>query len=96
MVHGFGEYSENYFELAYQFGLNGFDVHLFDIEGFGYSSGSRFRGPNIQSLHFQMTMLMNQFKEGVPTFLYGFSMGCMIINTYLLANPDLKVDAVIF
>jgi alpha-beta hydrolase superfamily lysophospholipase len=43
-----------------------------------------------------MTTLFNQFKEGVPTFLYGFSMGCMVINTYLLANPDLKIDGVIF
>ena len=23
-------------------------------------------------------------------------MGCMVINTYLLANPDLKIDGVIF
>lgn len=23
-------------------------------------------------------------------------MGCMVINTYLLANPDLKIDGVVF
>lgn len=52
MVHGFGEYSDNYFELAYQFALNGFDVHFFDLEGFGLSAGQRFHGPNVQNVHY--------------------------------------------
>jgi alpha-beta hydrolase superfamily lysophospholipase len=47
MVHGFAECSDNFFEMAYQFALNGFDVHLFDIEGFGFSSGTRGHGPDI-------------------------------------------------
>lgn len=71
-------------------------MHLFDNEGFGFSSGPRAHGPNVQNIHYQVTTLLSQFKEGVPTFLYGFSMGCMVLNTYLLANPDLKIDGVIF
>lgn len=59
MVHGYAEYSDNFFELAYQFALNGFDVHLFDMEGFGYSAGTRWHGPSIQSIHYQMTTLLS-------------------------------------
>ena len=33
---------------------------------------------------------------GIPAFLYGNSMGCMIINTFLLSNPGLKLQGVIF
>ena len=35
IVHGFGENSDIFLETALQFALNGFDVHLVDLRGFG-------------------------------------------------------------
>jgi len=32
----------------------------------------------------------------VPSFLYGNSLGGLILNTFLLRNPDLKLAGVIF
>jgi alpha-beta hydrolase superfamily lysophospholipase len=32
----------------------------------------------------------------LPTFLYGNSMGCMVLTTYLQRNPDLHLAGVIF
>ena len=52
MIHGFAEYSENFFEIAYQFALNGFDVHMFDLEGFGSSSGLKAHGPFVEDFHY--------------------------------------------
>ena len=95
-VHGFSECSDTWFEMAYQLALNNFDVHMIDLEGYGWSAGARGKGPKIPNLHFNVTVLIEQFREGVPTFLWGNSMGCMVLNTFLLQNPHLKLAGVIF
>ena len=43
-IHGFSQNSDAYFEIGLQFALNGFIVHLVDLEGFGESGGSRIQG----------------------------------------------------
>ena len=89
LVHGFSEDSDQWLELGYQMALNNILVHIIDLEGFGYSSGQRCLGPIIPNLHFNITSLLEQFRPGLPSFLYGNSMGCMTLNTYLLRNPNL-------
>ena len=42
IVHGFGESSDFFIETAIQYALNGFDCHLIDLRGYGYSAGVRF------------------------------------------------------
>ena len=69
---------------------------MVDLEGYGWSAGARGKGPKIPNLHFNVTALIEQFREGVPTFLWGNSMGCMVINTFLLQNPHLKLSGVVF
>ena len=71
-------------------------MHIIDNDSYGYSAGTRGIGPNINNFHHNVTALLKEFEEDVPAFLYGNSMGCMIINTYLLSNPDLKLRGVIF
>lgn len=95
-MHGFSEESDIWLESAYQYALNGFVVHIIDNDGYGFSAGCRGAGPNITYFHHNLTALVQQFAVGIPTFLYGNSMGCMIINTFLLRNPGLKLQGVIF
>jgi alpha-beta hydrolase superfamily lysophospholipase len=95
-VHGFSEDSDRWLELAYQLALNGILVHMVDLEGYGFSAGVRGMGPSIPNCHYNITALLEQFKPGVPSFLYGNSMGCMVINTYLLQNSKLPIAGVIF
>ena len=95
-MHGFSECSDTWFEMGYQLALNNFDVHMVDLEGYGWSAGTRGKGPKIPNLHFNVTVLIEQFREGVPTFLWGNSMGCMVLNTFLLQNPHLKLNGVVF
>jgi alpha-beta hydrolase superfamily lysophospholipase len=76
--------------------LNGALVHSVDIECHGYAGGVRAGGIKIDSFHFSLTSMIEQFESGLPTFLYGNSMGCMVINSFLLKNPDLRFQGIIF
>jgi len=96
LVHGFGESSDGWLESAYIYALNGMQVHAIDQETYGFSGGVRLTGPRIDSQHFSLTALIQRFEDGIPAFLYGNSFGCMVINTFLLRNPDLKLAGVIF
>ena len=96
IVHGFSEESDIFLELAYQLALNNFTVHLIDTDAYGFSSGVRGQGPNVEKFHHNLTALIGEFEEGLPTFLYGNSMGCLIIATFLLNNPSLKLQGLVF
>lgn len=96
LVHGFSEESDQWLEVAYQFALNGILVHIVDNDSFGFSSGMRGPGPTMVKMHYNLACMLEQFEENLPSFLYGNSMGCMIINTFLLRNPDLPIQGVIF
>mmetsp|Transcript_42779 Transcript_42779/g.56499 ORF Transcript_42779/g.56499 Transcript_42779/m.56499 type:complete len:88 (-) Transcript_42779:624-887(-) len=50
----------------------------------------------MEKMHHNLTAMLKQFQENLPSFLYGNSMGCLIINTYLLRNPGLNLQGVIF
>lgn len=41
LVHGMNQCSDVWFEMAYTLALNGFVVHMVDLEGYGYSAGNR-------------------------------------------------------
>lgn len=96
LLHGFCECSDSFLESAMIYALNGMLVHAVDIECHGYSAGCRIQGLRIDAFHFSLTAMIREFEEGLQTFLYGNSMGCMVINTFLLKNPDLKFAGVIF
>ena len=71
-------------------------MHIIDLDGYGYSAGVRGHGPNVTFFHYNLTAMLEQFQENIPSFLYGNSMGCMVINTFLLNNKGLKLQGVIF
>ena len=83
MFHGFAQCQDVFFEIALQYALNGFVVHLIDFEGQGYSGGKRISGLTIERMHLQVTSLLTLTDQSIPLFLYGHSMGCLILNTYL-------------
>ena len=51
MVHGFAQCQDVFFEAALQFALNGFYVYLVDLEGSGFSAGSRVNRLTIEGFH---------------------------------------------
>jgi len=78
-------------ETAYQLALNGFLVHIVDNDAYGFSSGMRGTQPCIEKIHHNLTSMLQQFEENVPSFLYGNSMGCLVVNSFLLNNPELPL-----
>jgi pimeloyl-ACP methyl ester carboxylesterase len=47
LIHGFGENSDQFLESALHYAINGLDVHLIDLTGYGYSSGIRLAGNTV-------------------------------------------------
>jgi len=94
-VHGFGENSDIFIESALQYALNGFDVHLIDLKGYGLSGAPRFYKLTIHDYTRDVTALLQQVDPNLPLFIYGHSMGGLTIMTYLINNPSLKISGVI-
>jgi acylglycerol lipase len=75
--------------------LNGFDVQLIDLRGYGLSGGYRMVNNRVHDYHYDVTALLKQCDPKLPLFLYAHSMGGLTVTTYLLNNPNLKVSGVI-
>ena len=89
MFHGFAQCSDVFFEVALQYALNGFIVHLIDFEGFGFAGGKRVTSLRVFNMHKQVTTLLSQVRPDLPLFLFGHSMGCLVLNSFLCLNPDI-------
>jgi acylglycerol lipase len=95
IVHGYGECSDIHLENAIQLALNGFDVQLIDLRGYGLSGGFRMSLNRIHDYHFDVTALLLQCSPDLPLYLYGHSMGGLTIMSYLLNNPNLNISGVV-
>lgn len=95
IVHGFAENSDVHLESAMQYALNGFDVQLIDLRGYGMSGGFRMTNNWVHDYHYDVASLLKQSNPLLPLFLYGHSMGGLAITTFLLNNPALKISGVI-
>jgi pimeloyl-ACP methyl ester carboxylesterase len=51
MVHGFAQCQDVFIEAALHYALNGFVVHLVDLEGFGFSGGCRINRLTVEKFH---------------------------------------------
>lgn len=98
MIHGFAQCSDVYIEGAFQYTLNGFIVHLVDLEGYGFSSGTRVSGMNIENFHHQITAVLKEASDDLPCFLFGHSMGGLAVSSYLGLNPGIaaKLAGIIY
>ena len=78
-----------------QYALNGFDVHLVDLRGFGMTGGTRMAGWKISDLHYDVTAMLKEVKPHLPLFIYGHSMGGLTVTSYLVNNPNLNITGVV-
>lgn len=75
--------------MAIHLALNGFYINLVDLEGYGFTGGTRINRLTINKFHAQVNTLLEQVKPNLPCFLFAHSMGGLIINSYLGCNPDI-------
>lgn len=51
MIHGLNQCSDTFFEMALHLALNGYFVHMIDLEGSGYCAGLRVNGLKVEKFH---------------------------------------------
>jgi len=90
LVHGFGEHSGRYANLVAALLPRGYAVHAYDLRGHGRSPGQR-----------GLIMAWDEYREDtraflgtvrtahpdVPSFLYGHSLGGLIVLDFVLHDP---------
>lgn len=97
IVHGFGHYSQEFYEVAYFLAKNGVNCHLVDLRGHGLSGGCRFDW-TVEDLHSDiLTLIKTAEADGVdlPTFVMGHSMGGGLVASLFINNQYLQVNGVI-
>ena len=72
-----------------QLALNGFEVNLVDLEGWGLSGGTRIAKLTIEEFYHSVATLLEQANPDLPCFLFGHSMGGLTITNFLGYNPDI-------
>lgn len=80
--------------MADHFAREGFVVHLIDLRGFGFSGGSH-GVANVEELHEDIKLLLQQAGRDLPLFLYGHSLGACLLASFLMRNKWLNVSGVI-
>jgi alpha-beta hydrolase superfamily lysophospholipase len=71
---------------------------MVDLEGFGYSDGSRVNGLSIEKFENQVAAVLAHVDPKLPCFLMGHSMGGLTVNAFLGRNPNIasKLSGVVF
>lgn len=94
LVHGLGEHSNRYAHWADSFNNAGYAVVSFDLRGHGRSGGQRGDTPSFDHFADDISILLEKTKEmypAIPAFIYGHSLGGMLVLFYLIQRqPDLK------
>lgn len=95
LVHGIGEHSGRYEHIGRFFAEKGYDVEAFDNRGFGESGGPR---GHVDSFSDYLDDIGERLEArralGVPTVLFGHSLGGLMSASYLTESrdqPDLAV-----
>jgi acylglycerol lipase len=97
IVHGFGHYSQEFYEMAYNLAKEGMNCHLIDLRGHGYSGGCRIDW-TIEDLHLDVLTLIKQTESDevdLPIYVFGHSMGGGLITSLFINNQYLQVNGVI-
>lgn len=89
LVHGLGEHSGRYQHVAQFFIENGYAVLTFDLRGHGKSGGERGHADSFDSFLKDIDLLIQESEQRYPErprFLYGHSLGGILVLNYTLAR----------
>ena len=94
LVHGLGEHSGRYADVAKMMNQAGYHFAGFDLRGHGLSEGKRGHSPGFDYLLDDVSIFLDQSRliigDPCPQFLYGHSLGgCIVINYGLRRSPTL-------
>jgi alpha-beta hydrolase superfamily lysophospholipase len=89
LVHGLGEHCGRYVHVAQALTDAGYALLAFDLRGHGRTTGKRGHFPNPQVLLEDIDRLLQAAEQrfpGLPRFLYGHSMGGILVLYYTTAR----------
>lgn len=87
LVHGLGEHSGRYAHLARRLTQAGYSLVAFDLRGHGKSGGPRGHTPSFDALMDDTALMLQEagrLYPGKPLFLYGHSLGGLLVLNYVL------------
>lgn len=97
LVHGLKDHSGRYMNLVHHFVPRGYALYGFDLPGHGQSEGTRTYIDHFREFTHSLNIYADQVREwlpDVPLFLYGHSMGGLIILHHLAGHPSQYQGAV--
>lgn len=93
LVNGMGEHIGRYDHVANMLNASGYSVMGTDLRGHGKSDGKRGHVPTFETYLEDLSQTLEKTREdfpGLPLFLYGHSLGGMIVLQYVMRrHPDL-------
>ena len=93
LIHGISEHSTRYRHVGEYWAAHGYTVHTMDLRGHGRSPGKRILVRQIEEHSHDVGTLLTWARQQAPTlplFLFGHSMGGLIVTYYTLTqSPDL-------
>ena len=93
LVHGLGEHSGRYEGMGAWFARRSCAVHAYDLQGHGRSSGKRGHARRFRHFVDDLEVVLStvaQEHPGPPIFLFGHSMGGLVVEELLRGNkPDI-------
>lgn len=94
LVHGHGEHIGRYAHVGAVLAQHGYGLFGFDLRGHGRSGGPRGHAPSFEAYMDDIDRMLEKVRNslpGKPIFLYGHSLGgVLVLNYVLLRKPDLK------
>jgi alpha-beta hydrolase superfamily lysophospholipase len=98
IVHGMGEHSGRYIEVAEALTAAGYAVLAADQRGHGKTEGKRGHIPSYEALLEGVDLLLKEARQrypDVPCFLYGHSMGGNVVLNYLIRRKPALSGAIV-
>jgi lysophospholipase len=97
LLHGYDEEMEKYIELVWDFRAAGYNVFLFDLRGFGFSSRLEDKAQTvyidrfdayIEDVQTALVPWLESKAPGLTLFLFGHSTGAAVATGYAQKNPQ--------
>ena len=98
LVHGLGEHSGRYAHVAETLNRGGYAVIASDLRGHGKTEGKRGHSPSFNAFMDDMAILMGEYAQryaGLPCFLWGHSLGGVLVANYVLRRKPKLTGVVI-
>ncbi len=91
IIHGIGEHSERYQNVVKMLVPHGYSIYTFDLRGHGRSSGQRGHISSWDQYRADLAAFVELVREkqsDCPLYLFGHSMGSLIVLDRIIRNPE--------